>query len=104
MSDEGSKPPATSDNSLALSYIGFRARIKFDDLWFKQDKVTFNHKTVVNIYITYEIKFQAYIQSVDFTSGKFSFGGVNLTKNADFDKCKYSEYGMGFFYVEVFVI
>ena len=57
MSDEGSKPPATSDNSLALPSIGFRARIKFDDLWFKQDKVTFNHKTVVNIYIAYEIKF-----------------------------------------------
>ena len=28
--------------------------------------------------------------------GTFSFGAVSLVKNADIDKCKYSEHGIGF--------
>ena len=57
LSDETIKSPTTSDNSLApsLNYIGFRLRIKFDGQCLKQDKVTFNHKTIVNIYIVHEI-------------------------------------------------
>ena len=35
-------------------------------------------------------------QSVDFTLGNSLFGAVKLTKNADFDKYKYSGYGIGF--------
>ena len=57
LSDESIKPPATSNNSLApsLNYIGVRSRIKFDSHCFKQDKVTFIHGKVVNIYIVYLI-------------------------------------------------
>ena len=45
-----------SDNSLApsLNQIGFIIRIKFDGQCLKQDKVTFDHKTVVNICIVCE--------------------------------------------------
>ena len=35
-------------------------------------------------------------QSVDFTLGNSLFGAAQLTKNADFDKYKYSPYGTGF--------
>ena len=46
----------TSDYSLnpQVSYLGTKTRVKFDRSCLKQDKVTFNHKKVVNIYIVYE--------------------------------------------------
>ena len=37
----------------SLNHICFRAKIKFDSQCLKQDKVIFNHKTVVDIYIVY---------------------------------------------------
>ena len=38
----------------------------------------------------------AYTQDADFTLGNYLFGLVKLTKNGDFDKYKYSVYGIGF--------
>ena len=97
MSDESIKPPALSDNSLPLFlYIDFRLRIKFDGQCLKQDKVTFNHKTVLNIYIVYEINLWPFKQSADFTSEYSLFGAVELTKNANLYEYKYSEYGIEF--------
>ena len=57
LSDESTKPPATSDDSLtpSLIHIGFRTRKIFDGQCLKQDKVIFNHKDLVIIYIVYEI-------------------------------------------------
>ena len=54
-SDEGIKPPATSNNSLNLwlNCINVKIRIKFDGSCLKQEKVTFNHKTILNLYIAY---------------------------------------------------
>ena len=52
LSDETIKPPSTSDNSLtpALSYYrASKIRVKFTGSCLKQDKVTFNHRKVVNI-------------------------------------------------------
>ena len=37
-----------------------------------------------------------YTHGVGFTLGNSLFGTVKLTKNADFDKYKYSGYGIGF--------
>ena len=56
LSTESIKPPTTSDNSLAsaLSYYGTKMRVKVTGSCLKQDKVTFNHKKVVNIYIVYK--------------------------------------------------
>ena len=50
-------PPATSDNSLAptLSYYGTKTRVKFTGSWLKQPKPSYTHKTIVNIYIIYEL-------------------------------------------------
>ena len=57
LSDDGIKSSITYDNSLApsLNHIGFRTRIKFDDHCLEQIKFTFHRKTVLNIYIVYEI-------------------------------------------------
>ena len=46
----------------------------------------------MNIYNVYEIKLWPFKQNVDFTLGNSLFGAVKLTKNADFDKYKYSGY------------
>ena len=42
LSDENTKPPTTSDNTLApaLSYTGNKTRVKFDGGCLKQDKIT----------------------------------------------------------------
>ena len=50
-------PHPTSDNSVApsLNYIVVIPIIKFDDQGLEQDKVTFTHGKVVNIYISSEI-------------------------------------------------
>ena len=54
--------------------------------------VTFSYKTVVNIYIVYEIILWP---ECWFYVTKFLFLEL-LTKNAGFDKYKYSGYGTGF--------
>ena len=98
LSDEIIEPPNTSDNSLApaLSYIGNKTRVKFDGSCLKQDKITFTHGIIVNIYIVYEINLWKYVDSIDPTLGNFLFCAVKLVKNPDIDKYKYSGYGIGF--------
>ena len=87
--------PATSNNILSPSIndINVRIRVKFDESSLKHDKL---NKAVVNIYIVYEINLYSFKQSADFTLENSLYGAVMLTKNADFDKSKYSEFGIGF--------
>ena len=62
----------------------------------KQDKLTFTHGKIVNIYIVYELSF-SYQRYDDYSAlENCLFGAVKLTKNADIDKYKYFEYGIGF--------
>ena len=49
----------------------------------------------MNIYNVYEIDFWTFKHNSDFTLGNSLFVAVKLTKNADFDICKYSGYGIG---------
>ena len=60
----------------------------------KQDKSTFNHRKIGNIYIVYEID-KIYTKSHP-TLVNCLFGTISITKNADIDKNKYSGYGIGF--------
>ena len=85
-----------SDYSLnpKVSYYGAKARLEFRGSCLKQDKSTFNHGKIVNIYIVYEID-KIYTKSHP-TLVNCLFGAVSITKNADIDKNKYSEYGIGF--------
>ena len=59
----------------------------------KQDKVTFNHGKIVNVYIFYEISKNV---SDYLALENCLFGAVSLTKNADINSYKYSGYGSGF--------
>ena len=97
LSAENIKPPATSDNSLnpELSYIEYNIRVKLTGSCLKQQKITYTHKKVVNIYIVYELKASS-CHIDDPTLKNCLFGAVTLTKNADIDKYRYSGYGIGF--------
>ena len=52
------KPPTTSYNSLTPTlnyYYPSKIRVKFAGSCLKQDKITFNHRKVVNTYIVYKL-------------------------------------------------
>ena len=97
LSDEVIKP---SDNTLAptVKYTGKRMYVKFNGSCLTQDKITFNHIKIVNIYIVYHLK--SSLNNFDPTLENFFFGGgggaVKLSKNSDIDKYKYSGYGIRF--------
>ena len=98
LSTESIKPSTTSDNYLApaLSYYGTKFLVKFTGSCLKQDKVTFNHKKVVNIYVVYELNKIAAIGNNFLKLQNALFGAVLSTKNADIDKYGYSGYEIGF--------
>ena len=62
----------------------------------KQNKVTFNHKKVVNIYNVYELNKIADIGNNLPTLQNALFGAVTLAKNSDIDKYGYSGYRIAF--------
>ena len=96
LSDKVIKPPIINNNSFAptLRYDAERMYLKFNgSCLIKQDKLTFNKRTV-NIYIVYDIDLN--LNSFDPTLENCSFGAINLTRNSDVDKNKYSVYGIGF--------
>ena len=78
-----------------LRFYGTKTKVEFNGSCLKQDKVTYNHGTIVNKSIVYEID-QNYSISSYSTLENCLFGAISLAKNADIDKHKYSEYGIGF--------
>ena len=98
MSNESIKPPSAPNNFLtpSLNYLGTKTRVKFSGSFLKQDKVTYNHGNIVNIYIVYEINKKGNTVISDPTLENCLFGAVTLTKNDDIEKYKYSGYGIGF--------
>ena len=86
MSDESIKPPSTSTNILnpLLNYVGTKIRVEFKGSCLKQDKVSFDHGKIVNIYIVYEINKNSNVSSYS-TLENCLFGAVELTKHADAD-------------------
>ena len=86
LSDETIKPPTSSDNSLnpKVSYYGAKAKLEFRGSCLKQDKTTFNHGKIMNIYIVYELD-KTYTKTNP-TLVNCLFGAVSKTKNADIDK------------------
>ena len=61
----------------------------------KQDKLTYTHGTIVNIYIVYKINKNYNISSYP-TLENCLCRAVTLAQNVDIDECKYSGYGIGF--------
>ena len=95
MSNENIKALTTSDFKFnpELRFFGTKTKVEFNGSCLKQDKITYDHGKVVNIYIVYEISRNININYYP-TLENCLFGAVSLTKNAN--KYKYSGYGMGF--------
>ena len=70
-------------------------RVKFDGACLKQDPGSLFHGGIVNAYIVDEISKNINISDYPTLENCF-FGAVKLIKNADFDKYRYSDYGIGF--------
>ena len=97
LSDETINSITTSNYSITpeLNHYGTKARAKFSGGCLKQNNATYNHGTIVNTYIVYEIS-KNYNISNNSTLENCLFGAVSLTKHADIDQYKYSGYGIGF--------
>ena len=65
-----------------LSYYGTKARVEFNGSCLKQDKATYNHGIIVNIYIVYEIIKDYNISSYP-TLENCLFGAISLTKHGN---------------------
>ena len=98
MSNENIKIPSAPNNFLtpSLIYLGTKIRVKFSGSCLKQDKVTYTHGKIVNIYIVYEINKKDNTVISDPTLENCLFGAVTSTKNTHIDKDGYSGYGIGF--------
>ena len=85
MSDERISSITASNYSFTplLNCYGTKARVEFSGNCLKQDKITYTHGKVVNIYIVYEISNSINIR--DPTLENCLFGAVSLTKNTDTD-------------------
>ena len=57
MSDERINSITASNNSItpSLDYLGAKIRVKCKRSCLKQDKITYTHGKIANIYIVYEI-------------------------------------------------
>ena len=97
LSDERINSITTSNYSIIpeLSHYGTKTRVKFNGSCLKQDKATYSHGTIVNIYIVYEVSKKDNIRSYP-TLENCLFRAVSLTKHVDIDQYKYSGYGNGF--------
>ena len=75
MSDERINSITISNYSITpeLSHYGTKARVKFNGSCLKQDKVAYNHGTIIKIYIAYEISKNCNIRSYP------TLGAVSLT-------------------------
>ena len=77
-------------------YVINKIRIKFNGYCLKQDCPTLLfHDGIINFYIAYEITDNSNVSSYPVLENCLS-GIVKLTENADFDKYRYSSYGIGF--------
>ena len=98
LSAESITPPHVPNNFLnpSLNYLDAKIRVRFSGSCLKQDKSTYTHGKIVNIYIVYEINKKDSTTSSNPTLENCLFGAVTLTKNVNIDKYGYSGYGIGF--------
>ena len=77
-------------------YDNARIKVNFNGNLIKQNKVTCNHGSIVNIYVVYRLTPKNNLGGIGPTLQNCLFGAVKLTKNADIGKYKYSGYGIAF--------
>ena len=84
-----------SNNLPKILYNNDRIKLKLSKISLKQDKATYKHGLIVNMYIVYELISSAI--NIGITLHNCLFSAVKLTKKtADIDKYKYSGHGTGF--------
>ena len=98
MSNESITPSSAPNDFLSssLNYLGTKIRVKFSGSCLRQDKITYTHGKIVNIYIVYEKNKKDNIIISDPTLENCLFGAVTLSKNVNIDRYGYSGYGTGF--------
>ena len=98
LSNENITPPSARNNFLSpsLNYLGTKIRIKFSGSCLKQEKITYTHGKIVNIYIVYEINKKDNTIISDPKLENCLSGAVTLTKHVNIDRYGYSGYGIGF--------
>ena len=79
----------------SLDYLDHKIRVKFSGSCLKQDKLTYTHGKIVNIYTVYEISKNYNIRGYS-TLENCLFGADSFTWNADIDKYKQAGYGIWF--------
>ena len=86
LSDGITKPSTTLYNNLApeLSCFVHKIKVKFNGSCVKQDKVTYNHSIIVNIFIV--DKLSSNLNNFNFALEYCLFGAFKLTKNGNMDK------------------
>ena len=73
-------PVPDNSHNPGLIYIdNAKIWVKFDGSCFKQENVIFNHKTILNFYIVYEINSWSFNLDSKFTLRDSLFGAVKLT-------------------------
>ena len=97
LSDQSIKAPTTPNIILnpSLDYVGSKISVKFSEDCLKQERFTFNHGKIVNIYTDYKIEKCVNISSYPKLENCL-FGTVKLTKHVDVEFYKYSGYSIGF--------
>ena len=97
-SNESITRPSAPNNfrTPSLNYLGTKIRVKFTGSCLKQDKITYTHGKIVNIYTVYEVNKKDSTIISDPTLEDCLFGAVTLTKNVNIDRYGYSGYGLGF--------
>ena len=88
--------PYESDTKFSPVYDSWYGLLRVIGICLKQKIVSFLHKKVVNLYISYTLDKWSKDLSTDFTLGNCLFGAVKLTKNVNLDKYEYSGYSIGF--------
>ena len=97
LSDESFKAPTTDNKMInpSLDFVDTKARVMFSGDCLKEEKMTFNHGKIVNIYIFYELEKSVNISSYP-TLENCLFGAIKIAKHIDVNLYKYSGYGIGF--------
>ena len=73
-------------------YNNIRIKLRFSRSIIKQNKVTYSHGPIANIYVVYRLIPDT--KCNDFILENCLFGAVKLTRNADISIYKYSGYGI----------
>ena len=77
-----------------IDHYGCKVTVKFNKDCLKQpNNITYDYVHKANVYVVYELGASS-SSSSDPTLKNCLFGAVTLTKNADIDKYRYSDYGL----------